>query len=342
MTFTEIIQKNCETTSVKWWPRYAYHYTDASNAVNIISTGYLYSRIKARETKVMENDNASIQVINMTESAATSYARFYFRPLTPTQYYNEGFKHEQIRYCDDESANVPVPVFFLFDFEGLMNDSLTKFSEFSQAGHSAPIYSGIEEFEKLDFGKIYSNGYVDDEIRKYRHAEILYPSAYRIDNGLNFILCRNEIEKATLMTLLKKKDPKNYYKFKNIIKVCKADMFECNGLFLKDVSFGMDSISFIFADTYLKSKYEKSQMLKHNWDNLSPVSAEFRFKWTSGNGSNIAEMSFERKIDYLNPGRIVFNKLPEYKGAKNIMVALIIEEKLICCIERPIGDLNFL
>lgn len=342
MTFKEIIQKNCETASVKWWPRYAYHYTDVSNAVNILSTGYLYSRIKAREAKVMENDNASIQVINMTESAATSFARFYFRPLTPTQYYNEGFKHEQIRYCDDENANVPIPVFFLFELERLLSESLTKFSEFSQAGHSAPIYSGTEKFEKLDFGKIYSNGYVEDEIRKYRHAEILYPNAYRIDSSLKFILCRNEIEKATLMTLLKKKDFISYKKYKNIIKICKSDMFECNGLYLKDVSFGIGSISFTFTDTYLKSKYEQSQMEKHDCDSLSLVSAEFLFKWSSGNGHSIAELSFEKKIDYQTPGRIVFSQLPEYKGAKNITVTLIIEEKLICYIEHPIVDLEFL
>ena len=116
MTFYEIIQQNCEKAPVGWWPRYAYHYTDVSNAVNILSTGYLYSRIKTQEANLMANDNASIQVINMTESATTSYVRFYFRPLTPTQYYNEGFKHSCIRY-DDENANVPVPVFLLFDLE---------------------------------------------------------------------------------------------------------------------------------------------------------------------------------------------------------------------------------
>jgi hypothetical protein len=89
-------------------------------------------------------------------------------------------------------------------------------------------------------------------------------------------------------------------------------MFEYNGLYLKDVSFGIGSICFTFADTYSKSRYEKLQMLKHGYDNLSPVSAEFRFKWTSGNGSNIAEMSIEKNVDYQNPGRIVFNKFKHY------------------------------
>ncbi|WP_283610305.1 DarT ssDNA thymidine ADP-ribosyltransferase family protein [Faecalispora anaeroviscerum] len=342
MTFSEIIRQNCDTASVRWWPRYAYHYTDVSNAVNILSTGYLYSRIKAQETKAMANDNASIQVINMTESAATSSVRFYFRPLTPTQYYNEGFKHEAIRYCNDENANVPVPVFFLFDLEKLLKEPLTKFSEFSQAGHSAPIFSGIDEFQKLDFNKIYSKGYVEEEVRKYRHAEILYPNSYQIDNSLKFVLCRSEIEKTTLMTLLKKKDSKSYYKYKNIIKVCKADMFENNGLFLKNVSFGMNSISFAFADTYLKSKYEQSQMFKLDCESLVPVSAEFQFKWVAGNGNSIAEISFEREIDYQNPEQIVFNKLPKYKGSKSMMVTLTLEGKLVCCIERAIDSLELL
>lgn len=342
MTFSEIIQQNCNTASVKWWPRYAFHYTDVSNAVNILSTGYLYSRIRAQETSAMANDNASIQVINMTESAATSSVRFYFRPLTPTQYYNEGFKHEAIRYCNDENANVPVPVFFLFDLEKLLKEPLTKFSELSQAGHSAPLSSGVDEFQKLDFNKIYSKGYVEEEIRKYRHAEILYPNSYQIANNLKYVLCRNEIEKTTLMTLLKRKDPKNFYKYKGMIKVCKADMFEYNGLFLKNVSFGINSISFAFADTYPKSKYEQSQISKLECEDLNPVLAEFQFKWIAPNGNSIADISFEREIDYQSPERVVFQKLPEYKGAKSIVVTLTLEGKIICCIERAIDGLELL
>lgn len=155
----------------------------------------------------------------MTESTATLFARFYFRPLTPTQYYNEGFKHKDLRYSGDDNANVPVPIFLLFDLSKLLSNSEVEFSEFSQAGHGVAKQQGEEAFGKLEFKKIYSNGYVDDKTRKYRHAEILYPNSYTIDDSLSVILCRNDVEKATLMTLLKKKDNKSYYKYKDKIKI---------------------------------------------------------------------------------------------------------------------------
>ena len=68
----------------------------------------------------MRNDNASRQVIDMTNSGVVSKVRFYFRPLTPTQHYNEGYKHPALRYDQDENANVPVPIFLLFDLEKLL------------------------------------------------------------------------------------------------------------------------------------------------------------------------------------------------------------------------------
>ncbi len=342
MTYLETILRNCEEADVKWWPRYAFHYTDVVNAVSILSSGFLYSRIRAKETKLMENDNASIQVINMTESTATSFARFYFRPLTPTQFYNEGFKHKDLRYSGDDNANVPVPIFLLFDLSKLLSNSEVEFSEFSQAGHGAPKQQGEEAFEKLEFKKIYSKGYVDDETRKFRHAEILYPNAYKIDDSLSVILCRNDIEKATLMTLLKKKDSKAYYKYKDKIKICKSDMFEKNGLFLKEASFGKCTISFSFADSYDKSYFERRQMGNMNSNKLKPVNAEFIFKWIAPNGSIIAEHKVDQTLDYLNPPGIVFSKLPEYKGAKLIEVSLFIENKVMACLERSINDLDFM
>ena len=83
----------------------------------------------------MENDNASKQVIDITEVRTTSYARFYFRPLTPTQYYNEGYKHMQLRYSGDQNANIPVPVFMAFDLESLLKKERMLFSPLSQAGY---------------------------------------------------------------------------------------------------------------------------------------------------------------------------------------------------------------
>ena len=282
MEYVEIIKHTCEKCAIKWWPQFAFHSTDVTNAVSILSSGYLYSRIKASELRLMRNDNASPEVINMTESAALSNVRFYFRPLTPTQYYNEGFKHPQIRYDGQENANMPVPIFLLFDLDKLLKLPQTRFSELAQAGHGAVTFSGVEAFSKLNFSNIYSNGYVDDDVRAYRHAELLYPDAFPIEGMLRYVLCRNEIEKTTLMNLLRRHSSKAFYEYKNIIRVCRKDLFEKNGLLLDAVAYAGDSVSFSFADTYSKRKYEMSQMKAKNLQHLPPLHATFRFEWLNG------------------------------------------------------------
>ena len=153
--YNDIIKNNFDKAGVRWWPKYAYHFTDISNAVNILSLGRLYSRLNARENDLMKNDNASRQVIDMTSPEISSYVRFYFRPLTPTQYYNEGFKHSKLRYDNDENANVPVPIFLVFDLNKLLCDPCTRFSGIGQAGYGAELFNSVQQFRKLDFEKIY-------------------------------------------------------------------------------------------------------------------------------------------------------------------------------------------
>lgn len=85
----QFIRENSDIAGVIWWPRYAYHFTDITNAVNILTTCRLYSRININGMHLMKNENASRQVIDMTSPEAATYVRFYFCPLTPTQYHNE-------------------------------------------------------------------------------------------------------------------------------------------------------------------------------------------------------------------------------------------------------------
>lgn len=337
MAYSEIIKNNCEIADVAWWPKFAYHYTDVINAVNILSAGYIYSRLQASDKQLMKNDNASIQVINMTESETLSSARFYFRPMTPTQYYNEGYKHLDLRYEGDRNANVTVPIFFLFDMEKILQTKDVKFSEFSQAGHGAKLYSGKNEFAKLNFKKIYGKNFADYEDRKYRHAEILCPNEYNIDDGLNVILCRNQVEKSTFMTLLKLKNRTLFYKYKEKIKVCRKDMFEKNGLFVDDIVFNENSVTFNFADTLDKFKYDKRQMDKQNLEELSPIELEFGFQWLDGKNEVIFERRVKCMMNYLEAQPIVINKIPHYDKAKIMRISLFVEHKILACIEKTIN-----
>lgn len=345
MEYSDIIKINCEKHSnVPWWPKFAYHYTDVTNAVSILSSGFLYSRVNAERMKLMQNDNASRQVIDMTQTVAVANVRFYFRPLTPTQYYNEGFKHADLRYDNDKDANVPVPIFFLFNLEKLLKMKDIRFSEVAQSGYGDTLYSGIDEFQKLDFAKIYSNGYLTDpELKKYRHAELLYPNAFEIEkeNCIEAVLCRNNIEQTTLLNLLKEKDTKNYYKYKPIIKVCRENMFENNGLYVDDCRYHAGKVSISFSKTYSKANYTIRQKSKNCIETLAPVDARAEFDWLHSRGI-LHHIETQFKLDYVETPSIAFNNLPDFKEARSIRIKLFLDDKLMCYIEQPLAEIELL
>ena len=124
MTYDEIINKNKDMlpSDYKWWATHAFHFTALDNAISILKSGVLYGRIKANQNALMHNENASRAVISTTDFEVLSYVRFYFRPLTPTQYYNEGFKHSQLR-LDSQGSNISIPIFFVFKLNFLLSDN---------------------------------------------------------------------------------------------------------------------------------------------------------------------------------------------------------------------------
>lgn len=94
----------------KVWTSFCFHFTNLNNAVSILQNGMLVSRKKALESGIMENENASIDVINQTDEEWNKYVRLYFRPRTPTQYNNEGFRSKS--NLGSLQAHCPFPVFF--------------------------------------------------------------------------------------------------------------------------------------------------------------------------------------------------------------------------------------
>lgn len=307
MTFEEVIKRNCESlpSNTSWWARFVFHYTDISNAIGILQSGTLCSRLQAQKEHLMKNDNASYQVIDMTSAAAMSYVRFYFRPLTPTQYFNEGYKHIQLRYCQDQNANVPVPIFFAFNIEKFLSNPQVKFSPISQAGYGATMLSGVEEFANLPFDKIYSDGPTDEETRKYRHAELLYPMSYPIMDSLEAILCRNEFEQSMLLALLRKESEFLFYTHKSKIRICRDKMFQKNGLFIQDIHFNQNKISISFSDTYEKRLYEQRQMQRNAIDSLSSIKIVFAFDWKNAR-TLLKQTSVELEFDYQKLSGVVF------------------------------------
>ncbi len=344
MDYSEIIAENCKNKSkFTWWPKFAYHYTDVTNVISILSSGHLYSRVDAQKMSLMKNDNASRQVIDMTETEALANVRFYFRPLTPTQYHNEGYKHLELRYYGDQNANVPVPVFLLFNLEKLLQMPLTEFSEQAQSGHGTEKHHGLSEFEKLDFAKIYSCGPIgeDRELLKYRHAEILYPNSFSIDSCLQFILCRNDIERTSLLNLLREQSSTAFYKYKDKIKVCKDGMFEKNGLFVSDYIYHNGTLSISFSNTYDKQQYDKRQMKNNCLEKLSTLRARAQFDWVNGK-KTVTTITSNFELDYLNTRSITFSKLPEYKDARSLKIKLLFGDNIMCYLEQSLAESELL
>lgn len=338
MEYIDIIQDNCANhSSVSWWPKFAFHCTDVTNAVSILESGVLYSRTKAEKLGVMNNDNASRQVIDITESGAKSSVRFYFRPLTPTQYYNEGYKHPQLRYDNDINANMPVPVFFLFNLARLISIKGVSFSEFPQSGHGAEHKDGINAFSKLDFDKIYSQGFNNlADVKKYRHAEILHPDSLQISTCLENVLCRNNVERSTLLNMLKERNYKKYKEYQSIIKICKKDMFENNGLFVTDFRYHENQMSISFSDTQEKKRYIQTMQEKNGALELKPVTVRITLRWMNGK-SLIKQMNAETQIDYRTCTGLTY-RIPNVQAAKELKVQVYFDDKLMCCAEQSVEE----
>lgn len=246
-------QVKLQHKSNSWWPKYFYHFTDIRNAMGIIELGWIYGRNNVLENNLMKNDNASESVITISKNKVKDCARLYFRPRTPTQYNNEGYKPTKIRR-KDLNASCPVPIFFFLDSETVLNMENVKFSEVSCAGLAdLNLLSGAEAFEKLPFDKIYHDKYIPDgsrsDIVKHRHAEILGEGGIPISKALRGIVCRSVAEKQTLLYLLRKKLPEKYKEYRKIIRYLpKLNLFFNNGIYINRVEYQDNSLIIFFND----------------------------------------------------------------------------------------------
>lgn len=340
MDFKQIIENNFNSFSghAKSWCKFAFHFTDISNAVEILASHTLYSRDKAISSNLMHNDNASKQVIDLTSSAVTKNVRFYFRPMTPTQFHNEGFKHEAIRFNGENSANVPVPIFFVFDLEKLLNQNGCQFSEMSQAGVGCNICTTVDEFQNFAFDKIYSEGHSNkfENEKKYRHAEILFPESYNIDQSLLYVFCRNEVERQTLLKLLLDKSLTAYPRYKQRIYVSsKRNIFFYNGLYIDNCYYCNGAINIIFSDSYQRLQYAKRHRV--DLDDIE-LKVSIIVKWIA-NGNVYRQAERDLKINYLQCDDIQVKTDIEDK-TERLEVVIYFEQSLMCDIFLPVNQSN--
>jgi hypothetical protein len=152
-------------------PAKIYHFTHIFNVLEVLKTQKILSRNRATELGKLKFDSAG-GVVGRT-AKAHPYARFYFRPNTPTQFYNEclgwdcdmtvHYGKKDVSYYS-QALNLglpkcPIPVFLEFD----LGEVLTKMSSrcFYSNGNMqtnwAKVYKVEEEPDNLRTEYLFNN-----------------------------------------------------------------------------------------------------------------------------------------------------------------------------------------
>lgn len=228
----------------QWWPKYVFHFTNINNAVKILESGKLLCRNTLDITKEMETDNASPEIIENTSTYWKNFVRLYFRPRTPTQYQNEGYRFASER---GYQAHCPVPIFFLFNSKKILIQDGVLFSNGNLASPNVEVHCDAENFRRLPFNLIYHSSFLTDDNRSqiifHRHAEVIVPDELDLQY-LSHIWCRSEAEYKTFMQLLSSSAMKQWG---NIIGGGKkGNLFYRQWFFVEKVNMTRETVSFTF------------------------------------------------------------------------------------------------
>lgn len=177
-----ITTKFIERLQTKVPTPYIYHFTHFYNAIEVIKAKKILSRDRAKELGLLRFDSAGSVVLR--SSLAHPYARFYFRPCTPTQYYNEALgadsklgEYRPKHICDEfgneywidvfkskypKALNLglpkcPVPVFFRFDIEEVLSTMPEScfYSDRNMQSNNPHVYKVLEHPESLCVDYLY-------------------------------------------------------------------------------------------------------------------------------------------------------------------------------------------
>ena len=183
------------------WPSRLFHHAPVENAVEILRRGELLSRAQSAGVRLL--DIAGQDVINLRHDAH-DFSRLYFRPRTPTQFHIEGIRRPAEYYHGERAAHAPVLIMLIFDArEVLLREGVC----FSNGNMQSPWteYGNTEEFfSAIEFAKVYHDSWHDGDrtITSARCAEVLAASPLPLQDTLQWVCCRSQAERQTLIHLL--------------------------------------------------------------------------------------------------------------------------------------------
>lgn len=214
------------------WKGYIYHFTHLTNAATVINSKKILSRNKALKTGF---SNAAGSVVENRHDAH-EFARFYFRPQTPTQFYNENLGKDsssgylkQWSYYDGYRRvynslwkshypqalrlglpRCPVPVFFRFKLTEVLEkiESICHISNGNmQTGWAkfGAINTMIDKFNFEDLFSTISNTVSGDwhDYIEYSQQEFLVKNEFDFSNFESVeIIVPDELSKTALLNLV--------------------------------------------------------------------------------------------------------------------------------------------
>lgn len=214
------------------WKGKVYHFTHITNALEIINSQKILSRNKASGFS-----DAAGSVVGRRHTAH-NFARFYFRPRTPTQFYNECLGKDtnsgkngwtknsygewvEVWKSDFPKAKnlglpkCPIPVFFQFDLQEVIIKMADKCyaSNGNMQTNWAKVYPLKEIISTFNFEDVYSsiNNTSDNDWRTYiNHSqqEFLIKDFFDFSELQKFkIIVRTKSDRMQLLGLLDENDP---------------------------------------------------------------------------------------------------------------------------------------
>lgn len=187
------------------WKGSVYHFSHIDNAVEIIKNRKIQSRNKAN----IKGDAAGNVVHRRGD--AHDYARFYFRPQTPTQFYNEFLGKDQTDKFFDKARNLgfpkcPIPIFFKFSLKEVLfkNENKCCVSNGNMQKNATQFKPVEQMLDKFNFQYLYSDiGDGLENYMNYSQQEFLVKDELIFDDLSDFkIVCPSEADRTLLINLL--------------------------------------------------------------------------------------------------------------------------------------------
>jgi len=179
----------------------AFHFTHMSNAVKIIKMHSLQSRNRA--DGIFENSAGTN--VHIT-AKAHDFARFYFVPQSPTQFYNEflGKDRDSVKYYNRALElglpKCPMPVFFIVDVEELLTKYPEKcyYSNGNMQKRSTKSFRIIDDPHKIQADEIYNKSN-----KEAKQQEFLFEDELDLSSLASLqICCYNDFQKDMLKSLV--------------------------------------------------------------------------------------------------------------------------------------------